>query len=231
MRAVRVLSLLITLSFTIGCGGGSKYQVAPGINFNPPSDLSIMLPPPTDEQQVDQPQTPTCAPAVGVTIYRVVTGKDYSFEQAISEMRTGPGGTQISEFVFWLNSHEMSASKTSLPLGWAVGMIAEQIKAGQYVVPYVNESARPDSPHVFIVYGIDNNRVLISDSNLHSGMNRFAVDIGVFESEWLVNVGTKETPSALLIFVSSRPRQTPPGYLYGSSLEVPKITHGELLIR
>jgi hypothetical protein len=229
--SIRLLICFIAITVVTGCGGGSTHQVPPGINFTPPSGEVVMLPPPTDEQQVDQGQSPTCAPAAGVTIYRVITGKDYSFEQAINEMHTDANGTRISDLVFWLSTHELSASKSSMPTAWAVGMINEQIRAGYYVIPYVNESARPNAPHVFIIYGIDRNNFLISDSNLHFGMNRFAVDANIFQSDWLVNVGTKESPEALLIFVGSKPRQGLKGLSIESSIETPKMTHGDLLIK
>jgi hypothetical protein len=231
MMSARLLVCFIAISVVTGCGGRSSQQVAPGMNFNPPTDQLVMLPPPTDEQQVDQPQSPTCAPATGVTIYRVITGKDYSFEQAITEMHTDANGTRIADLVFWLNNHELSASKSSMPTAWAVGMINEQIRAGYYVIPYVNESARPNAPHVFIIYGIDRNNLLISDSNRHFGMNRFAVDVNIFQSDWLVNVGTKESPEALLIFVGSKPRSGMMGIKTGSAMETPKMTHGDLFIK
>lgn len=230
MQSIRLLVLFVAISFLTGCGGGSTKEVGPGLTFNPPSPATIMLPPPTDEQQVEQGRSPTCAPAAGVTIYRVVTGKDYDFNQAIAEMRTSANGTQISDFLTWLNGHELVASATTLPASWAIGMITAELKAGHYVIPYVNESARPNALHVFIIYGVDGDRILISDSNRHLGSKRFAVYANVFQNEWLVNVGTKDRPSALLMFVNSRPRHKT-DQKFQNSVEMSKMSNGELLIR
>ncbi len=229
MRIYRLVICLLALVNTAGCGGsGGGETLIPGTSFTPPSGSSIMLPPPTNDQQVDQPDSPTCAPAVGTTLYRVITGKSYSFDQTITEMNTDLNGTLISVFIDWLNNHEMKASKTELPTSLAIDMIVAQIKTGHYVVPYVNEDALPNEPHVFIVYGVDNNRVLISDSNEHFGMHRLAIDTTIFLSDWLINLGTKDAPSCMLIFIDNHPRVgTATGFYSGSY----KMTHGDLLVR
>ena len=206
-------NLILTICCTIlvsGCEDASK-QVGPGMTFDPPSASATMLPPPTPAQQVQQPPTPTCAPSAAVTLYRMVTGKSYTLDQAAREMHTTANGTYLSEFINWMNDHGMDASITTVPTTAANDMILAQIKAGYYTAPYVNENAKPNAAHVFIVYGVDNGRILISDSNRHLGMNRIAVDGKIFQNQWLINVGTKDHPEAILVFVNSHPKKPTTG--------------------
>ena len=202
MRRVELIIICATL-LMVGCEGTKHTGVSPGMTFDAPSMSAIMLTPPTQVQQGDKPW---CAPAAAVTLYKTIVQQPYDLSVAVREMGTDNEGTQISNFVNWMNNHQLKASLTTIPTTAAVEFILSQIKAGYYCIPYVNENGKPNSTHVLVVYGIDNNRVLISDSNRHLGMNRIGVDKKIFRDQWLINVGTTEGPEALLMFVDRHPR-------------------------
>ena len=64
-----------------GCGG---VAIGPGTTFDGPSKDAVMLRAPTDAEQVEQDKISkdACAPAAVVTLYRIITGKDYNPRQA-----------------------------------------------------------------------------------------------------------------------------------------------------
>lgn len=215
IRTLLVALLVLSLSFAlIGCSGGGKSGgsidpgVSPGMTFDDPSASAIMLPAPTALQQVQQPEgKPWCLNSAGLTLYRMITGKDKPLEQVVKEMYTNESGTQVGNFLNWVNAHEMNASGTMVPTTWAIDTIAGAIKTGHYVIPCVNANGQPNSPHALIAYGVDAGRVLLSDSNPHMGMNLIAIDTTIFEEKWLINYGTEKRPKALLLFVDSRPKK------------------------
>ncbi|MBI3633820.1 MAG: hypothetical protein HY226_06055 [Candidatus Vogelbacteria bacterium] len=205
------------------------------MTFDQPSATAIMLPPPTASQQVQQPADKGwCADSVGLTLYRMITGKNESLEQVVKEMQTDDNnGTQISNFLNWLNDHEVESASTEVRTTWAIGMITDEIKSGNYVVPYVNENGKPHSPHVLIVYAVDpvQNKIFLSDSNRHLGMNRFALDTSVFENQWLINVGSNNEPQAILMFMNKNPRPVRSQASKAKTAGQAESLHGDLLIK
>ncbi|MBI5140090.1 MAG: hypothetical protein HZA94_01420 [Candidatus Vogelbacteria bacterium] len=226
------LSIILILS---GCG---EVAIGPGTTFDAPTKNAVMLRAPTDAEQVEQNKD-SCAPAAAVTLYRVITGKNYNPRQAANEMGTNQGqkGTKWSEILKWLNNHEMTASATTVATTWAVGMMESQIKAGYYALPLVNESAKPNAPHVFIVYGIDKNadgteRILVSDSNKRLGMSRIGIDAKIFQNRWLINTSVnRPIERAFIVFVDSRPRKKPATTQKANVIDTSKTLHGDLLIQ
>jgi len=221
MFRVQILVLFATILL---CGCDANNQVGPGTTFDAPPPYSnsaiSMLPAPTEWQQVQNIGGVVCVPATAITLYRIITQKDYDLGKAAGEMKVTANGTDLLTFINWMNDHEMEASMSLVPREWAIYMITEQIEAGYYVVPHVNERARPNSPHVFIVYGVDGDRVLISDSNKHLGMNKIAVDTNVFRDSWLIGANSQDPRGALLMFVDSKPKQAAPPAPSKQSTEV-----------
>lgn len=223
-----ILVVIIILAIT-GCDG--DVGVGPGMTFDPPSKKAIMLRPPTAAEQANQGKKPWCAPAAALTLYRVVTGKNEPLDQVAREMGTTENGTSMSNFVSWMNNHSLEASSTMVRTTWAIEMIKAEIKQGFYVAPHVNENAKPNSPHVFIVYGVDGNRVLVSDSNRHLGMNQFGIDLKIFQDQWLTKFGDEGDRKAFLVLVNSRPRRSGPGKQAVAAVGQAETLNGDILVK
>lgn len=217
-----VLGISSTM-FLSGCGGGGgSSSGASGGDLTPPvinptvtpitptvTLISAILSPPTTEQQVMQGlNDKICEPAVATTLYRVITGRPFDLEQAKLDLIKTPGGSGFfPDLAVWFPAHGIDASMTTIAIDDAYDLMLGALHAGNYVVPSVYENADTASPHTFIVYGIDNGKVLISDSLYHENRsNRISIDWAVFKTSWLMSATRPDgrPPITSLIFVNSR---------------------------